>query len=106
MGVGGQQSGGDAVKEITRNELLDATAAVLNEKGWIQGRTQTKDGCCLMGAFCIASRKLHADTDVEWAAYQALKRALPYGDSVVVYQDQKGRKKEEILELLTIAKTK
>lgn len=87
-------------------EILTAMETLLEKKGWIQKKSKTDKGFCLIGALTEVVRKLPPrDIDAKHSeVWTALQNSLPYGGSVVAFNDQKGRKKEEVLELIRKAR--
>ncbi len=109
-------------------DLLDEAKRFLTEKGWTQGafarnssgaRTSYADkgACsfCLRGAMMAATTKTESDvrSEAEFRLYQALIQVLPKGTvdpyaqggvDTVSYNDTPGRTREDILNLIDIAK--
>lgn len=94
-------------EKLKAEELLISARREV-EKGWVQGKYETRKGVCAMGALRNASRRAWSP---EWAmAYAALHNAVPAAPQpwlggfsiapcVVDFNDTEGRTKEEVLAL-------
>lgn len=96
------------------SEVYNKTIDILNESGWIQGY-YVRDGCyCLTGAMRRACRALdHWDSDMIFnpnyisARQKMMDKVTAKFDTEAVqynpitWNDESGRKKEEVIALLT-----
>lgn len=90
---------------VTVDNVLAKTYALV-EKGWCQHAKQRGSSYCLMGAVdqvCKRAPKA-MQTDLFMAVHQRLQKSLPYGASVVGFNDCKGRQKKDVLDLVKTAR--
>jgi hypothetical protein len=98
---------------VTANSVIDSMITLLNEKGWIQKRSITKDGFCIYGAYNEVCRPLKSEKDWEAANDAFLKiystattklNEQTNASGVIVWNDKKGRTKEEVIAMLERAR--
>lgn len=76
----------------------ELAAAVIRERGWIQGRVRDAEGrVCLLGGLSTAGASS--------ATFKAVETAIGAGRSIASWNDSPKRTKDEVLSLLEFVAT-
>jgi len=99
------------------DRVLTEATNLLKTKGWVQRVMKNNSGFCALGAVRTATEKVKLTLTVEerinpenYEIYSNIKRFLEYilDDkdcmNIIVWNDQEGRTKEEVIALFTKAK--
>jgi hypothetical protein len=84
---------------VTTSEILNGAADLIESKGWRQGLACNSP----LGLLCVGEALDEVAGDGAYIDRRITSALLPYGSSVVEWNDTPGRTKEEVIQALRAA---